>query len=117
MYCTVTFYKTSIIREEQNTLKYLNNSTLTFIIYCLWKAHLFGLAAGRSQQERVQDIFPSQEEAVTVLIQEDGGKRELAMMTTEDRRPVSGQQICRERKEKDEQWHSKEEGEMEEKMR
>ena len=58
--------------------------------------HLFGLAAGGSQHERVQDVFPSQEEAVTVLVQEDGGERELAVMAAEDRRPVGGQQVCRE---------------------
>lgn len=64
--------------------------------------HLFGLAAARSQQEGVQDILPSQEEAVTVLIQEDGGQRELAVVTAEDGGPVGGQQVCRKRREKDE---------------
>lgn len=54
-------------------------------ILCVQKPHLLGLAAGRSQHERVQNVFPSQEEAVTVLIQEDSRKKELAMMTTEDR--------------------------------
>lgn len=75
--------------------------------YCLQKPHLFRLAAGGSQQQRVQDIFSSQEEAVTVLIQEDGGKRELAMVTAEDRGSVGRQQVCREGREKDELWHSK----------
>ncbi|TNN54416.1 hypothetical protein EYF80_035385 [Liparis tanakae] len=56
------------------------------------KPHLFGLAAGRSQQERVENVFSSQEEAVAVLVQEDGGKRELTMVAAEDRRPVGGQQ-------------------------
>lgn len=58
------------------------------------KTHLFGLAAGGSQQERVQDVLPSQEEAVAVLVQEDGGERQLAVMAAEDGRAVGGQQVC-----------------------
>lgn len=61
---------------------------------CAKKTHLFGLAAGRSQQERVQDVLPSQEEAVAVLVQEDGGERQLAVVAAEDGRAVGGQQVC-----------------------
>lgn len=56
--------------------------------------HLFRLTAGGSQQERIQHVFPSQEEAVAVLIQVDGGQGELAVMAAEDGRAVGGQQIC-----------------------
>lgn len=66
------------------------------------KIHLLGLAAGWSQQERVQDIFSSQEEAVTVLIQEDGGDRELTVMAAEDGGSVGGQKICKEGRDKNE---------------
>lgn len=67
--------------------------------------HLFGLAAGGSQQERIQHIFASQEEAVAVLVQVDGGHSELAVMAAEDGRAVGRQQICeREGGEKDEPW-------------
>lgn len=61
---------------------------------CAKKTHLFGLAAGGSQQERVEDVLPSQEEAVAVLVQEDGGERQLAVMAAEDGRAVGGQQVC-----------------------
>lgn len=56
--------------------------------------HLFRLTAGGSQQERIQHVFPSQEEAVAVLIQVDGGQGELAVMAAEDGRAVGGEQIC-----------------------
>lgn len=69
------------------------------------KAHLFGLAAGRSQQEGVENVLPSQEEAIAVLIQEDGSEGELAVVTAEDGRSVGGQQVCRDGGEKGELWH------------
>lgn len=69
------------------------------------KPHLFRFTAGGSQQERVDDIFPSQEEAVPVLVQEDGGKRELAMVAAEDGRSVCGQKVCREGREELQLWH------------
>lgn len=58
--------------------------------YSILKAHLFGFAADRSQSERVQDVSPPQVEPVTVLVQEDGAERELAMVTAEDGWPVGG---------------------------
>lgn len=68
-------------------------------------AHLFRLTAGGSQQERIQHVFPSQEEAVAVLIQVDGGQGELAVMAAEDGRAVGGEQICeREGGDTDELW-------------
>lgn len=77
---------------------------MRFIV--LKKLHLFGLGADRSQHERVEDVFSSQEETVTVLVQEDGGERQLVAMPAEDGRPVGGQQVCRDRwGEKDEQCH------------
>lgn len=67
--------------------------------------HLFRLTAGGPEQERIQHIFPSQEEAITVLVQVDGGQGELAVMAAEDGWAVGGEQICeREGGEKDELW-------------
>lgn len=56
--------------------------------------HLFRLTAGGSQQEGIQHIFPSQEEAVAVLVQVDGGQSELAVMAAEDGGAVGWEQIC-----------------------
>lgn len=58
------------------------------------QTHLFGLAAGGSQQERVQDVLPSEKEAVAVLVQVDGGECQLAVMAAEDGRAVGGLQVC-----------------------
>lgn len=67
--------------------------------------HLFRLAAGGSQQERIQHIFPSQKEAVAVLVQVDGGQSQLAVMAAEDGGAVGWEQICKwEGAEKDEPW-------------
>lgn len=91
-------------RAQYKCFKYLNKVTLKFILHL----HLFRFAADRSQQKRIQDIFPSQEEAVTVLIQVHGSKSELAMMATEDWCAVGGQQFWNRRggRENDELWHS-----------
>lgn len=90
---TSLFFFHNDITVNQSALKHLNNSTWTHdpLPKTKREAHLFGLAAGRSQQEGVENVLPSQEEAIAVLIQEDGSEGQLAVVTAEDGRSVGGQ--------------------------
>lgn len=59
----------------------------------MW-THLFGVWVGMVQSQGVEDVFAPQEQTVMVLVQKHSSQRELTVMTTEDRGPVGGHEVC-----------------------
>lgn len=67
--------------------------SVQYVLQGTW-THLFGVQVGMVQSQRVQDVFTPQEQAVMVLIQKHSAQGKLTMVTTEDRGPVGGHEVC-----------------------